>query len=161
MTSPLGHIGLTVPDLDAAVRWYADTFGFELIMGPVEVTVDNPRIADQLREVFGRDVRFRQAHMVMGNGVALELFEFDEPETRGSGRFDYWNVGLFHICMVDPDIETLAMRIEAAGGRRRTPVREIFPGEPYRFCYCEDPYGNIVELATHPHAEAFGGRERY
>jgi hypothetical protein len=40
-------------------------------------------------------------------------------------------------------------------------VREIFPGEPYRFCYCEDPFGNVIELSTHPHAEAFGGREAY
>ena len=29
-------------------------------------------------------------------------------------------------------------------------IREYFPGEkPYKMVYCEDPFGNIVEIYTH------------
>ena len=40
---PFSHIGLTVPDLDAATRWYVDVLGWELLMGPIDVSTDNPR----------------------------------------------------------------------------------------------------------------------
>lgn len=158
----IGHVGLTVPDLDAAVAWYRDTFRWELLMGPVEVSVDDERVAEQLRDVFKTErVAFRQAHLLAADGVALELFEFREPATRGRGEFDYWNPGWFHICVVAPEIDELADRIATTGGAKKTAVRPIFPGEPFRFCYCEDPFGNTIELATHPHAESFGGRSGY
>jgi len=163
MTVSFGHVGITVPDLDRAIGWYRDALGCALIMGPVDVTVDDPRVAEQIREVFAAtDVAFRQAHMILADGSAVELFEFRRPcESEGRARFDYWEPGISHLCVVSPDIEALAERVEQQGGRRRTAIREIFPDEPYRFCYCEDPFGNIVELATHPHGEAFGGRAAY
>ncbi|MEP2726455.1 VOC family protein, partial [Roseibium sp.] len=34
------HIGLSVPDLDAAVKFYSETLGFYLIMPPTEITED-------------------------------------------------------------------------------------------------------------------------
>jgi len=120
-------------------------------------------MADQLREVFGAEqVAFRQAHMLAADGLAIEIFQFDLPEqTVDRGDFGFWRTGFFHVCIVEPEIEELANRISAAGGARRTAVRAIFPGEPYLFCYCEDPFGNIIEIATHPHAEAFGGKDAY
>jgi catechol 2,3-dioxygenase-like lactoylglutathione lyase family enzyme len=156
-------VGLTVPDLDAAVRWYAAVLGWKLLMGPIELTTDNPRIADQLRDVFGADrVAFRQAHMEAGDRMAIELFEFAQPRrTAGLASFRYWEPGPFHVCVVEPAIEELAARIEHAGGRRRSAVREVFPGEPFRFCYCEDPFGNVIEIATHQHRDLFAGREAY
>ena len=159
---PFSHIGLAVPDVDQAAEWYVRVFGWTLLMGPVDVSTEDPRVADQLHDVFGReDVSFRQAHLGMDGGTALELFEFRQPASEKRSEVEFWKVGVFHFCVVEPEIETLASRIEAEGGRRRSEIRPIFPGEPYRFCYCEDPFGNLVELATHPHAESFGGRRSY
>jgi len=46
--------------------------------------------------------------------------------------------------------EGLVDRVVAAGGKQRMPVRYYFPGEkPYRMVYCEDPFGNIVEIYSH------------
>jgi catechol 2,3-dioxygenase-like lactoylglutathione lyase family enzyme len=159
----IGHLGLTVPDLDAAVKWYTDTLAWTLLMGPVEVSVENPKVAEQIRDVFKADnVVFRQAHLLAADDLAVELFEFRQPHaTLDKGDFAFWRTGVFHICIVEPDIDELAARISASGGARRTPTRPIFPGEPYLFCYCEDPFGNVLEIASHPHAEAFGGRTAY
>ena len=33
----LAHVGFTVPDIDAAVEWYRDVFGFNLVLGPLSV----------------------------------------------------------------------------------------------------------------------------
>jgi catechol 2,3-dioxygenase-like lactoylglutathione lyase family enzyme len=159
----LGHLGLTVPDVDAAAAWYEETFGWTRLMGPVDVTVADPRVAQQIQAVFqAPNVAFRQIHLLMPDGVALELFEFREPrESEGCADYDYWSVGLFHFCLVAGDIDALAARIVAFGGRQMTPVAPIFRDEKYRFCYCADPFGNVIELASHPHAESFGGREGY
>ena len=47
-------------------------------------------------------------------------------------------------------IESLAEKIVAHGGKQRMPVREYYPDEkPYRRVYCEDPFGNILELYSH------------
>lgn len=161
----LAHVGLAVPDLDRAVAWYQDVLGLELLLGPVVVETDDSHTGHQVRDVFGRDsVRFRQAHLSTGNGVALELFEFVDPpaETRPD-NFEFWKTGFFHICLVDRDIEDLAERIVATGGRLRTTgIWSVFPDQSkFRFCYCEDPFGNILELYTHSHEQVFANREGY
>ena len=36
------------------------------------------------------------------------------------------------------------------GAKQRMPVRYCYPGEkPYRMVYCEDPWGNIIEIYSH------------
>ena len=80
----------------------------------------------------------------------MELFEF--PQTRPEEiPFEYWRPKVFHICFQDPDLEGRIKLIEAHGGRQRMrQVRHYFPGEkPYRMVYCEDPFGNIIELYSH------------
>ena len=59
--------------------------------------------------------------------------------------------GIFHFCVQDPDVEGLAEKIEAAGGKRRMPKpRYYYPGEkPFRMIYMEDPFGNILEIYSH------------
>jgi catechol-2,3-dioxygenase len=84
--------------------------------------------------------------------VAIELFEFAESPSD-------WRSGIFHICLAVGDVDSLAARIAAAGGRRRTArAWEIFPGEPYLTCYCEDPFGNVLELYSHSHERTWANR---
>ncbi|ATI43619.1 glyoxalase (plasmid) [Pacificitalea manganoxidans] len=144
------HIGLSVPDLDAAVKFYAEVLGFYVIMPPTEITEDDSDIGVMCTDVFGPGwSRIRIAHLASADRIGFELFEFDgnrAPED----NLDYRRHGLFHFAVQDPDIEALAARIVAAGGKQRMPVREYFPGEkPYRMVYVEDPFGIVFELYSH------------
>ncbi len=58
---------------------------------------------------------------------------------------------MFHVCFQDPDLEGRIKLIEAHGGRMRMrQVPLLLPGQkPYRMVYCEDPFGNIIELYSH------------
>ena len=47
------HIGLSVPDLDAAVKFYADVMGFYVLMQPSEVVEDDSAIGQMCTDVFG------------------------------------------------------------------------------------------------------------
>ena len=38
----INHIAISVTNLDKAVKWYQEIFGFNVINGPVEIVVDDP-----------------------------------------------------------------------------------------------------------------------
>jgi catechol 2,3-dioxygenase-like lactoylglutathione lyase family enzyme len=145
----IAHVGIAVPDLDRAVAWYADVLGLEAL-GPVTaVRASEGHAGTVAADVLG-DGSFRQAHLTSANGVALELFEFAEPQPR-------WK-GIFHVCLVPPNLERTAERIAATGGRRTSRIWHIFRDAPYRTCYCEDPFGNTIELYSHSHERTYANR---
>jgi catechol 2,3-dioxygenase-like lactoylglutathione lyase family enzyme len=152
VTPALTHVGMTVPDLDLALRWYGEVVGLEPLGRPIEVRAGEGHAAAVAADVFGdRFAQFRQAHLATANGAAIELFEFPDPPI--------WASGIFHVCLAAPEIEELAKRIVGAGGRQRTSrVWEIFEGESYRTCYCEDPFGNVLELYSHSHERTYANR---
>ncbi|WP_339848592.1 lactoylglutathione lyase family protein [uncultured Nisaea sp.] len=144
------HIGLSVPDLDRAVEFYRDVLGFYVIMPPTLITDDDTDIGVMCNDVFGEGWgRFRIAHLATADRIGFELFEF-EGNHAPEDNLPFRRTGMFHFAIQDPDIEALAARIVAAGGKQRMPVREYFPGEkPYRMVYVEDPFGIVFELYSH------------
>jgi catechol 2,3-dioxygenase-like lactoylglutathione lyase family enzyme len=158
----IAHVGMTVTDLDAAASWYGEVLGLEPLGPVVQVRAGDGHAGELAAEVFGPGFgAFRQAHLASSNGTALELFQFLEPSTeRRAANFDFRRTGISHVCLVAPDVEGTARRIAARGGRRRTRAAPIFPGEPYRTCFCEDPFGNVVELYSHSHERTYANRGR-
>ena len=144
------HIGLSVPDLDAAVAFYRKVLGLYLIMTPTEVVEDDSDIGQMCTDVFGPGwKRLRIAHMATADRIGSELFEMQDNRSP-KDNLDFRRHGTFHFAVQDPDIEGLVARIVAAGGRQRMPIREYFPGEkPYRMCYVEDPFGIVFEVYSH------------
>jgi catechol 2,3-dioxygenase-like lactoylglutathione lyase family enzyme len=154
------HVGVTVTDLDQAVRWYGEVLGLQPIGPPVEVRARQGHAGAVAADVFGTGFgRFRQAHLASANGVALELFEFTEPPAdRRPDSFEHRKAGVFHVCFTVDDVQRTAERIAACGGRRTSRVWQIFRGEPYCMCYCEDPFGTVVELYSHSHERTYANR---
>jgi len=145
------HIGISVPDLDAAVAFYREVMGWYTIMEPTTITEDASPIGLMCTDVFGPDWKsFRIAHMSTGDRVGIELFQFLGQENP-KNNFEYWKTGIFHFCVQDPDVEGLAAKIAAAGGKyRMKEPRYYYPGEkPYRMIYMEDPFGVIIEIYSH------------
>jgi catechol 2,3-dioxygenase-like lactoylglutathione lyase family enzyme len=143
------HVGIAVADLDRAVAWYADVLGLEPLGPATTVRANEGHSGTVAADVLG-DSSFRQAHLASANGVALELFEFGAPHPRWSG--------IFHVCLVPPSLERTAARIAASGGRRTSRIWHIFRDAPYRTCYCEDPFGNTIELYSHSHERTYANR---
>ncbi|WP_299103371.1 lactoylglutathione lyase family protein [uncultured Winogradskyella sp.] len=145
------HIGITVPDINAAVKFYSDVMGWYVIMEPSTVKKEaDTAIGIMCIDVFGDDWEsFEIAHMSTSDGIGIELFSFSHG-VKKAPKFNPFNTGLFHFCIQDPDIEGLVDKIVAAGGKQRMPIRQYYPNDkPYKMCYVEDPFGIVFEVYTH------------
>lgn len=94
--------------------------------------------------------KFRIAHLSTGDGLGVELFAVKNQENP-ENNVEYWKTGVFHFCVQDHNIEELAEKIVAAGGKKHMQApRYYYPAEkPYRMIYMEDPFGNILEIYSH------------
>jgi catechol 2,3-dioxygenase-like lactoylglutathione lyase family enzyme len=157
----VNHVGVGVADIERAIHWYQEVLGFTLLKGPFEVRATDP--GADIQDVLGQDCKaLLLAHMVSVNGIGIELFQLlDPPHERREPTLEYWKSGFFHICVTDPDIEGLAARIASSGGRQRSKIwRNDRTTDEYRLCYCEDPFGNIIEIYTHNYETLYGGMKR-
>jgi catechol 2,3-dioxygenase-like lactoylglutathione lyase family enzyme len=150
-TSPIRgieHVGITVPDLDKATRFFEQAFDaeflYELMVGPVG--------GDWLEAAVGVPPGTELMHirmMRLANGPNLELFvyrsEVQRPPVLPS------DFGLQHFAICVDDIDAVAARILAAGGTLLAgpldlPGGDAGPGN--RFMYTRTPWGSTMELVT-------------
>ena len=40
-----------------------------------------------------------------------------------------------------------------SGGKRRTDIMELVPGSGKKICFCEDPFGNVIEIYSHSYEQ--------
>ena len=150
----VNHFGLTVGNLDVAVGFYRDALGYRLLAGPFPLVPDDSHFGTITKAVYGPDARGGHfAHMVSGNGVGLELFQFEDPEANKPAMQPYWKNGYHHMAFTAPDIEAFVAKIIEHGGKRHTPTFEVFEGTGKKLVYCHDPFGNWIEVFTHAYED--------
>jgi catechol 2,3-dioxygenase-like lactoylglutathione lyase family enzyme len=158
------HVAVSVTDIDSAMRWYRDVIHMTLLVEPTEITTYekeeknyDPHLAKLVKAIFGPKLgKFKICHMSSANGVGIELFQFIEPASQlrpEENNFEYWKTGYFHICITEPNIQELADKIASTGGKRRTDVMEVALGSGKKFCFCEDPFGNVIEIYSHSYEQ--------
>ena len=149
-TLAVNHIGINVPDLDAAVAWYASVLGFEVVHPVAEVVAGEDEVGTRFAQMNGPAFRKgRVAYLATGNGVGFEMFEFLDPRTKPfKDDWEFWRPGTWHFCITTPAVGELAASIAARGGRHRTPVLESSPGSGFMMTFCQDPWGNPIELMS-------------
>jgi catechol-2,3-dioxygenase len=164
-TRAFNHVAVSVTDIDSAMRWYRDVIQMTVLVEPMEINTYkkeeknyDPHLAMLMRTIFGpRLGKVKICRMSSANGVGIELFQFIEPAAESrldeQDNFEYWKTGYFHVALTEPNIEELADKIASTGGMRRTDVMELVPGSDRKFCFCEDPFGNIIEIYSHSYEQ--------
>lgn len=135
----LHHLGVSVPDLEAAKAFYVDTLGFEL--------VDEDRLenSDLLDGVTGlRHVSCQMMLLRLGN-LHMEVFQFHSPQPVGerTGR-PVNEYGYTHLAFEVSDVQQAYEQLKEAGVAWNFPPVEIAPG--YWTTYGRDPFGNVLEI---------------
>jgi glyoxylase I family protein len=135
----LTHIGLCVSDLNRSVEFYRNALGFEEVHS---MRVDGPETA-QLLGVPGLDLRLVY---LMRDGMRIELLGYETPPVRGDGRPRAMNdVGFTHLSFLVDNVDELAQRIVAHGGRHLSEHTVTFEGGT-RGLMLLDPDGTRLEL---------------
>ncbi len=150
----LDHIGIFVPDFDAAKTFLVEAFGAQLIYQSFGRD-DPPHEGEALVRKTGiapGSVMRAQGVLRLGRGPDIELFEMHAPDqtaTTGTSHF-----GLNHFCMYVDDPDAAIARFEKAGGRMFSGPNEILfgaeKGDGVSFCYGVTPWGMNIEFITYP-----------
>src|SRR5579884_1685942 len=144
----LDHVAITVPDLDAALAWYSDTFGFPVAWREAWTDANAGALG-----LPGESVRLRGAGLDAG-GVFIELHEIPPgvPLTRSLAHN-----GISHFALRTSDISEAYKRLSAAGIVFRSEPQLIDGGglDGERWVYAEDPWGVTWHLCQHPNRLPF------
>jgi len=105
----INHIAISVPNLDAAVKWYMEVLGFTAVKQAVEIVADGSLKGRAIKDIHGPKIKkMRMAWLSTANQVGFEIIEYVQPKAeRRTDNFEYWKSGFIHICITDPDIEGL------------------------------------------------------
>ncbi len=142
MTRGIVHVGVTVADLERAVRFYTE--GLEL-----EIAARQTSAASYLALTGYPGLEIATAFVeAPGGGVRIELQEYRRVGDHGSREPGTAPVGSSHICLRVDDLEATLARAEAAGGRRVTDPVPIDSGlnKGGAAVYLRDPDGYTIEL---------------
>lgn len=136
------HGGITVSDMDVALRFYRDGLG---LAPEFDRTLDAP----YLREVLGLDfTSIRAVYLGIPGGGFVELLEYRGIE-RLSAASRPCDFGAGHLCLYVDDVAAMAAHLRSLGfGARSGDVVDITsgPNAGARSIYMSDPDGYAVEL---------------
>jgi catechol 2,3-dioxygenase-like lactoylglutathione lyase family enzyme len=148
------HIGVTVPDLAEARRFFEDVLGCEYMytLGPYQHPdswmSEHLGVAD--------DTVMRRLHFFRLAGQALfEVFEYEarDQRTRVPSNSD---VGGHHLAFYVEDLDVAIEHLKAHGLEvMGDPTVSKGPSEGQRWVYFRAPWGLQCELVSYPDGKAF------
>jgi LAO/AO transport system kinase len=125
----LDHLGIAVPELDAALKFYEGLLGLQL-SGTYEIPQERTRVG-----------------MLPAGDARIELLEPSEPDSP-IGRFlAKRGPGLHHICLRVPDLAEAIARLKQAGTRLISETPQTGAGgHSYVFVHPSGAGGVLLEL---------------
>lgn len=129
MSVRIDHVGIMVADLDAALRFYTETFG--LSAGPIESREQPP---------------IRRCCIQVGD-AELELIEARDPEQTMQRLLPHKGPGVYHVGLRVDDVDREAARL---GGNGVQLVDTVRAGGDMRvqFLHPDAAHGTLIELVT-------------
>jgi catechol 2,3-dioxygenase-like lactoylglutathione lyase family enzyme len=139
----LHHVGITVRDLEASIRFYHDVLGLEFSNEP------SPWFeGDELSLGVGvPGAALRQVSLLAGD-TTLELLEYRSPPSETERPLASNSRGASHVAFVVDDIEAIKTELEGKGVDFYSAVNVVDEGvlAGWRWVYFEDPDGYPLEL---------------
>jgi len=148
------HIGLTVPDLDAAVRFFVDVIGCDFVFdgGTLKDAPDFMR--DQLS--VPPEASLRYSFLRCRTGLNLEVFEYTAPDQARTPPRNS-DVGGHHIAFYVEDIDAAVAYLKERGVEVQGEVDRIAcgPAAGSAWVYFRTPWGLQLELVSYPNGKAY------
>lgn len=152
--SGFDHVGLTVPDMEAATAFLVDVLGFEYLydLGPLADEGDWMQTHLNVHpRAIARQIRFFRC----AGAPVLEVFEYAAPDQnsdmpRNSDR------GGHHVALYVEDLDTAVRYLRERGVQvLGNPTASHGPHEGQRWVYFLAPWGAQFELVSYPSGRAW------
>ncbi len=148
------HVGLTVPDLDAAVRFFVDVLGCAPVMPeiPLDAAVDGRAAMLDVDPAALARLRFQRC----GHGTNLELFEYRAPG-QATGRPRNSDLAGHHLAFYVDDMGAAVAWLRARGIEvmGEPAVETEGPSAGTSWVYFLAPWGLQLELVSYPSGKAY------
>jgi methylmalonyl-CoA/ethylmalonyl-CoA epimerase len=132
----LNHVGVAVPDMDAAIAFWRKTMGAEVVVQPFDMPEQGVRVA------------FVDTP---NDGTQVELLAPLSDDSPVNGFLAKNPLGgQHHLCFEVPEIDAARAEFEAAGKRILGPTRIGAHGTPIFFVHPKDMAGVLTEIMESP-----------
>jgi glyoxylase I family protein len=157
----LHHVGITVNDLDASIRFYHDVLGLEFSNEP-SPWFEGPELGPA---VGVPGAALRQVSLLVGD-TTIELLEYKSPPSDTTTPLNSNNIGASHVAFLVEDIEAKKAELEGRGVTFFSEVNVVDEGvlAGWRWVYFADPDGyplELVEIAYYHEDERRQGIAEY
>ena len=146
------HVSWTVPDLEAAVAFYTQTFGATVMykIGPID-SADIPK-DEQGRDwmethVGVKGARLTLAMLQLAPNLKFQLVQYDKPSERREDPPRNCDRGGHHIAFLVKDVKAAAAYLKQRGCKIYEPIAmDSGPLAGKTNIYVQDPWGHTLEL---------------
>jgi catechol 2,3-dioxygenase-like lactoylglutathione lyase family enzyme len=147
----LHHVGITVKDLEASIRFYHDVLGLEFVNEPTPWFGGE----DLGRAVGVPGASLRQVSLAAGD-TTLELLEYACPPSGTTAPLPSNDIGASHVGFFVEDIHETKADLESRGISFFSDVNVVDEGalSGWRWVYFPDPDGYPLELVQVAYVEA-------
>jgi len=146
------HVSWTVPDLEAALKFYVEVFGAEVLyrLGPIDAAEIPPN--DQGRDYMDTHINvpgaaLSLAMLKLSHNLNFQLVEYSKPADRTTQLPRSCDRGGHHLAIKVDDVDKAAAYLTAHGCKTmETIFMEEGPLTGKKNMYFFDPFGHQLEL---------------
>ena len=150
----LDHVGITVPDLEAAHAFLVDVLGAEYMYRLGPFSSDDDWMAEHM-DVHPRTVMEQLRFYRIGGQAVLEVFQYDAPDQAATGPRNS-DVGGHHVALYVDDLDAAIAYLRDQGVTvLGEPTTSRGASEGQRWVYFLAPWGLQMELVSYPQGKAF------
>jgi catechol 2,3-dioxygenase-like lactoylglutathione lyase family enzyme len=148
------HVGITVPDLDQAERFFVDVLGATPVYALGPKRSDDDWMLTQMgvhprTEI--REIRFYR----LGNGPNIELFDYAAADGRAPQPHNS-DIGGYHLAFYVDDMDAAVAHLRAHDVEiMGEPVASAGASAGQHWVYFRSPWGLQFELVTFPGGKAY------
>jgi len=146
------HVSWTVPDLEAAIAFYTETFGATVLyrIGPID-SADIPKDAqgrDWMETHVGvKGARLTLAMLQLAPNLKFQLVQYDKPADRREVVPRNCDRGGHHIALLVKDVNAAAVWLRQRGCKVYESIAmDSGPLAGKTNIYVSDPWGHSLEL---------------
>jgi catechol 2,3-dioxygenase-like lactoylglutathione lyase family enzyme len=149
------HIGITVPNIEEAIAFFTQYFGFEVAYEFGPFSSDDNWMAEQLN-VHPR-AEISKIVMMNARGISLELFEYADTVERSKTVPNNADIGGHHLAFYVDDMNAAVAYLKQQGIKvlGEPTVMAEGPTEGESWVYFMAPWGMQLELVSYPNGKAY------